>query len=366
MFGHAYRFATRAGVESHAPLPLPGAARDELLVAALMLPFAYTDIRAPVHTTLYASDARGGHDPRLGVVSTSVSPTVAGELWRHRNRRAGHVSLRDPGGSSTIELVRHVLGDDDDELAEDCDADASEDPVSVESSVHVQRRWVDPLAEGCGWYCVTRFRKTPTNERIHLGELRGVREVARHAVRVKKLRDVRLLTLCDSTVCVGAVAKGRSSSSEVNWLLRTFVFELLFAGVQLGLLHVGTDSNPADAPSRNLPTRTAPAVDAPSWVERFLEGDLCALDPHLPHGAWERLVLPLAASPSPVPPDHWSLSSYDYDAVRPDSNALDRAAGGLHARLRGVVLPQATRRSFVRDLECGGVHLHSGPALARA
>ncbi|MDP7339647.1 MAG: hypothetical protein QF786_10060, partial [Vicinamibacterales bacterium] len=223
LFGHAYRFATAAGVSSTTPKALPGAARDEILVAALVLPFAHTDIRAPVHTTLYASDARGGSDPRLGVVSTPISAAVASELWRHRNRRAGYVSLRDPGSASPVDLVASVLGEDDDDDASGVGPPATSKRVEALSAIHAQRRWVDQLADGLGWSCVRRFRATPPNERIHLGELRAVRDVVRLAVRRRGLRDVRLLDLCDSTVVVGAVAKGRSSSTEVNWLLRSFV-----------------------------------------------------------------------------------------------------------------------------------------------
>ena len=56
----------------------------ELLEAALLAPFAETDVRAPVAPRLHASDAS---PYGAGAVVAEIPEAAARELWRHRDRR---------------------------------------------------------------------------------------------------------------------------------------------------------------------------------------------------------------------------------------------------------------------------------------
>ena len=67
------------------------------------------------------------------------------------------------------------------------------------------------------------------------------------------IRARRLLVVVDSRVVLGAVSKGRSSSREINFLLRKLGFWCLAHDIALELVWVPTWANPADAPSRSKP-----------------------------------------------------------------------------------------------------------------
>ena len=60
----------------------------------------------------------------------------------------------------------------------------------------------------------------------------------------------RLLLLSDSSTCVGAINKGRSSSYRILRPLRSISALLLGAGIALRVLWIPTELNPADAASR--------------------------------------------------------------------------------------------------------------------
>jgi hypothetical protein len=135
--------------------------------------------------------------------------------------------------------------------------------------------------------------------------------------------------------------------------MRTFYFEMLFAGIQLGVLHVSSQANPADEPSRNrrepaYPDTRNPVVQA--WAREFLAGNISALDPHLPRASWERLVLPLGATPGPAPPDQWNLSAQEFRRARPSETALSQAAVALDARLLGDPVPESQLERWREEL----------------
>ena len=77
-------------------------------------------------------------------------------------------------------------------------------------------------------------------------------------------RDRRIVFINDSRVVVGAVAKGRSSSIQLNFHLRKLVWVRLAWGLNWGLLWTGTKANPADAPSRHL--QLPKPTKMPAWL----------------------------------------------------------------------------------------------------
>ena len=71
--------------------------------------------------------------------------------------------------------------------------------------------------------------------------------------------------LSDSRVCVGAFAKGRSSSRKLNYVLRRVAGLTLSHDLTLDLVCVPTWANPADAPSRGRTLRDWRA-SLPDWL----------------------------------------------------------------------------------------------------
>ena len=73
----------------------PRGAASELIVAAALGPLAVSDMRVPYSRDLYSTDA----SPSGGGVTVHrdcLSPEIADELWRHRDRRGGYSRLEAP------------------------------------------------------------------------------------------------------------------------------------------------------------------------------------------------------------------------------------------------------------------------------
>ena len=82
----------------------------------------------------------------------------------------------------------------------------------------------------------------------------------------------RFVILQDSRVSVGASAKGRSSSTPLNFALRRSVPYIIGGDLYPGSLHGPGEHNPADDPSRFVAVR-APAYAPPRWLLALERGD---------------------------------------------------------------------------------------------
>jgi hypothetical protein len=89
-------------------------------------------------------------------------------------------------------------------------------------------------------------------EHINVLELRALVWAVRWFISLGRDSSMcRLGVLMDSSVVVGAVRKGRSSSFNLLCVLRKLSAYLLVSGLQLDLGWVRTDKNPSDDASRN-------------------------------------------------------------------------------------------------------------------
>ena len=113
------------------------------------------------------------------------------------------------------------------------------------------------------------------------GELRAVRTAVRRLLRSGHF-GVRQIIGIDSKVVEGIIAKGRSSSRELNLLMRSLAADMLVGDIQLGILGLASKHNPADEPSREKRVRKANPAAAPAWARNFVAGDVIALDTVLP------------------------------------------------------------------------------------
>jgi hypothetical protein len=85
---------------------------------------------------------------------------------------------------------------------------------------------------------------------INVQEMRAVLSSFRCRLRRKAELGMRCLHLVDSQVSMLALAKGRSSSSSLTYVLRRINALVLAGGLQPAFGYVRTDDNPADRPSR--------------------------------------------------------------------------------------------------------------------
>lgn len=85
---------------------------------------------------------------------------------------------------------------------------------------------------------------------INALELEAVRLAVRHMRRAPSSRSHRVSIFIDNTVILGALGKGRSSSTVLNRLCRQLCASLILGDIQLELYWVPSKINPADGPSR--------------------------------------------------------------------------------------------------------------------
>ena len=248
---------------------------DELLTVALLSPLLGTNIRAQVRSELQCTDACEGLFTGIGGVRDEVRPEVARELYRHRSRRGGYVRAETPAEIRCREradywdrllavrpdVAEGIVGDFDDMVAE-----------------HTHR-WFGEVCKCVQWRRTFQYRSK--GEPINRGELPAVRTAVRRLLRGGHF-GVRQIIGVDSSVVEGVLAKGRSSSRELNLLLRGLAADMLVGDIHLGILPLASKHNPSDEPSRGQRVRKAAPDRAPGWARRLVAGEIQAIDTVLP------------------------------------------------------------------------------------
>ena len=192
---------------------LPNAVREELLMVALCLPLCHSNIRYPVATRIGASDAslKGG-----GRAATLTAQSIANTLFRFSVHRGEAVRLDWQKG----------------QLAPPSDMTPA--PPEIES-----------LMQAHVWN-TTHKCTFGHAQHINILELKMIKAELVDLVKKSTLPQ-RSVLLVDSA---GAWAKGRSSSKQLNRVLRSMLGWSLVGQKSLHLVWVQSSMNPADHPSR--------------------------------------------------------------------------------------------------------------------
>ena len=203
---------------------------DELLTVALLSPLLGTNIRAQVRSELMCTDARGGAFTGVGAVRAKVLPEVACELYRHRTRRGGYVRAETRAKVRLREQTEYWqrLLEARPDLAEALADDNAFDDMQANTSPP----WFGEVCKCVQWRKTFQYRSK--GEPINRGELRAVRTAVRRLLRGGHF-GVRQIIGVDSSVVEGVLAKGRSSSRELNLLLRSMAADMLVGDIQLGV-----------------------------------------------------------------------------------------------------------------------------------
>lgn len=213
---------------------MPNNVREELLWITLCLPLMHSNIRWPISTRIGASDAlcdRGGR------AATSTLQPLPQTLYRYSEHVGESVRLDWTGGS----LV----------------------PPSCMSSPPEE---LEQLMLAHVWN-TTHMCRFGHKQHINILELKMVK--AELIDLVSTFRDpMRAVLLVDSRVVVGAFSKGRSSSRQMNRVLRSMLGWAVAGEKSLRLVWVASKSNPSDHPSRGRKI-PEPVPDDPV-VERAL------------------------------------------------------------------------------------------------
>ena len=187
--------------------PLPRGVKEELLWMCLCL---------PVSRRIGASDASLGGGGRAACLTSGA---VAHTLYRYSEHHGEHVRLDWQNG-------------------------ALAPPTKMRSAPN-------DLEDLMNAHCWTTTHKCKFNHRQHINILEMKMVKAELKGLVKESSDPqRAVLLVDSRVVVGAFSKGRSSSKNLNRLLRSMIGWMIAGQKSLHLIWVGTKANPADYPSR--------------------------------------------------------------------------------------------------------------------
>ena len=228
-------FSWSSSMSPTASMRMPANVIDEVIISALWLPLAHTNVRHPVSRCISATDSSG---KRGGSCIANVPQPVA-ELLFARSEFKGEAGRLDWNFLEEEFLSENMT---------EPDADLNELLASLP--------WKSPVSyEHKGLH------------HINTQEVRAVLdELERRAFKLGQ-RDQRVVCAIDSRVAVGCVAKGRSSSKALNSWLRKLSVLTLSTGLCVRPLWVGTKYNPADDPSRGVQLR--PASPCPSWASHL-------------------------------------------------------------------------------------------------
>jgi hypothetical protein len=213
IFEHTYRYVRYFSLKKR-PGKLWSTVRTELQNASALAPLLYVHLDAPFHPRVYATDASEGGG---GMCDTSAPPTS--ELL------------------SFLQSALPVVGDREAATA------------------------VRDFAQQHQWRWITSHPWAHP-DRINRLEFAEALTACRRALRRPEDFGKRITLLCDSTVVVGCLRKGRSSVHRLNTYCRRVAAHLLASNSRLYTVWIPTEVNPADAPSR------AASLWQQSWRER--------------------------------------------------------------------------------------------------
>jgi hypothetical protein len=109
----------------------------------------------------------------------------------------------------------------------------------------------------------------PKAAHVNIQEARAISRCVKREANISK-QPFRMLLLSDSMVCVGAFGKGRSSSFQLNGVLRSMLGYSVVAGIELCILWISTKCNPADFLSRFVPL--PPPLKLPDRLNVYFDG----------------------------------------------------------------------------------------------
>ena len=200
------------------PRRLPKVVREELLTLALVLPLCHSNIRWPVSCRIGASDASlGGGGRAVTLTKNSVAET----LYRFSVHRGEAVRL-----------------------------DWEKGALAPPSSMVAAPSELEDLMMEHTWN-TTHKCKFGHRQHINILEMKMVRAELIDLV-MQDCNPGRHVLLVDSRVCAGAWSKGRSSSKQLNRVLRQMLGWALVGRKSLHLIWVRSAKNPADHTSRGV------------------------------------------------------------------------------------------------------------------
>lgn len=216
--------------------PLPPSVKEELICSGLVLPTCHSNIRWGVSKRVGASDASLSHGGRCASLVTSP---IAQTLYRYSEHKGEHVRL-----------------------------DWSIGAIAPESQMHRAPAEIEQLLSDLPWN-QTESCKFAHKQHINILEAKMIFRELKDVV-MQSTQPLRCVLVVDSRAAAGAWAKGRSSSKNLNRIMRQSLGWSLAGCKTLHVLWVRSEANPADYPSRCKKIPDPPEI--PSEISQLAFG----------------------------------------------------------------------------------------------
>ena len=240
------------------PFALPSELIAECWTLTSLAPLFCSGLRAAVHPELALVDAS---DAMEAEVVTTVGQKLAEELARQRLTRAAWAKLLSP-----LQALRRLHGDSlpEDEVPEE------------EEPARSHPLWTGVIQSS--HFKLVRKRRIKRRVHINVSELKAAVDSLKRRCPLRP--SCRHLLASDSQVVLGCLVRGRSSSKNLNHLLRTLLPTLLSCDGYICAQYVPTGINVADDPTRARACRK-PTCCEEEWISAISAGDCSGLDDKL-------------------------------------------------------------------------------------
>ena len=206
---------------------LPTRVSEELYWVALCVPLMHANARWPISRRVSATDASSSGGGRA---ATMTSSSVAQTLFRFSEHHG-----------------------------EACRLDWASGSLAPPSQMQQAPAELERLMAAHIWN-TTQKCKFGHRQHINILELKMLKAELKDLVK-NHTAPQRSVVLCDSRVVCGAFAKGRSSSRQLNRILRSMIGWLVAGQKSLHLVWVQSCANPSDHPSRGRPIPEPKDID---------------------------------------------------------------------------------------------------------
>lgn len=230
----------------------------ELLQCLALIPLSFIDLRLKPSATVVASDASPWS---TAAAKTTVSKSAMEELQRHALQKGAWNRLLNSAGAY---LREQGLLPEERELPEGAAFDMHPLWEEIVSSKTFEK--------------FGRVMQRPRRQRINIGEVKAALDA--ELLQGREEPNSYYIHLQDSQVSLACMVKGRSSSTEINSLLKGSIPDHIVNNNRAFYGYVRSKKNPADAPTREREIEP-PERQAALWLEGAEQGDFAAMDSFL-------------------------------------------------------------------------------------
>ncbi|CAL1144211.1 unnamed protein product [Cladocopium goreaui] len=310
-------FEALAISDQKAVIRLSPAMIDELWTMALLGPLACINLRAQPTDFLVATDSSLSW---TAGVSARLPRTICAEVMRRSLKRGVWSKLLPPHKAW---LREHALLSEGEEM-----------PGEGYSSHPLWNLLASCLQYEFNW-------RRPILQRRHINVTELDANLNAEKRSAANLKHKRILFALDSQVALGALVKGRASSSALNDQLRRSLAHMLGADLYGYYIYFPSPLNRADAPTRDADV-PGPDVELPSWWDSAADGDFTLFDEWI--SAMEAGVVEpefdLEQLDARAQPD-FASARMKHDEAFGLAKRLHRSVGSLRASLKPVLVSKA-------------------------